>query len=107
MYYLSKDSRAYRVHPFGFWWCCLPYNENDQEGIDRDIMSPLVTAAEENAIVEDELAQRRRRRSSSATSLQAVLSPFMAHSVEREMRGYDSVGSLSKADSSNRATSDV
>ena len=100
LYESVEDSRSYRVHPFGFWWCCLPYNEQDQEALERDMMSPLVSVREEDAIVNEEFqSQRRRRRSGSgsASNLQAVLSPFMAHSVAREMRaGYDSVSSLEK-----------
>lgn len=78
VYESVEHSRSYRVSPFGFWFCCLRPTD--------------VSAEEEEHILQDE--RDLRRRSTSATRLSSVLSPLLAHSVEREMRGYDSVASL-------------
>ncbi len=81
VYESVEHSRAYRVSPFGFWFCC-------QRPAD-------VSLEEEEHIVQDEINQRRR--STSSSRLSSVLSPLLAHSVEREMRGYDSVASLNSS----------
>lgn len=81
VYESVEHSRAYRVSPFGFWFCCQ--------------RPPDVSAEEEEHILQDEIDQRRRN--TSSTRLSSVLSPLLAHSVEREMRGYDSVASLNSA----------
>jgi hypothetical protein len=89
LYETVEDSRAYRVHPFGFWFCCGGVGLEQAE---------QVSPEEEYAIVRSELD--RKRRSTSASSLTSVLSPLLAHSIEKELRGYDSVSSFGKSASS-------
>jgi hypothetical protein len=101
LYETVEDSRAFRVHPFGFWFCCGGVGVHNN----KDAAEQTVTPEEEYAIVRSEL--ERRRRSTSASSLTSVLSPLLAHSIEKEMRGYDSVASLGKAGSTAAFHQDV
>jgi len=69
LYESAEDSRAFRIHPFGFWWCLTP------------------------DITEEELEGGMTAEESQATRSLSVLSPLLGSSMADMKHGYDSVSS--------------
>lgn len=71
LYQSAEDSRAFRIHPFGFWWCLKP------------------------DVTEDEVAGTAIPDSKSSQRLSA-LSPLLGSSAAdiKKMAGYDSMARL-------------
>lgn len=74
LYSTSEDSREFRIHPFGFWWCLRP--EVDQNEV-------------EDVIAQEEKGAESRRLS--------ALSPLLGSSVASlKAEGYDAVLDVSE-----------
>lgn len=83
LYETAADARAYRVHPFGFFCCCWQESE------------PLLTTEEVDQLNQEEFLLQQTIRTRS-TSFSNVLSPLLAHAMQKDMhQGYDSTGNFS------------